>query len=508
MRKTSFALLLLAGFVRPAEKVYPHRWVYVSRSLRSDQDVEDIRRIARTAAEGGLTGLLLSARLDALDLHPPEYFARLDQVKEIARQHRLEIIPSIFSAGYGGSILAHDRNLAEGLPVKDALYVVRKGEARLEPEVPLADSGPAVEGVWVREVAVRPYRCYRVSFRARTEGLAPSRPFASEPFRLTVQTPDSRNLTPWRARVPPTTDWREVRWGFNSLWYDKVRVSIGVPGEKTGRAWVDSVRIEEVGLLNVLRRPGTPVTVRSDKDGVVYEEGRDYAPVADPQLNFRFDHEGPPIRLLPGGRIREGDRLRVSYYHGFSINDGQTTVCMAEPKVYDIWRDQARRMHAALAPPRYVLSMDEIREGGTCQACRGRNMGELLGQCLTRQFQVLREVNPKVDVWVWSDMLDPNHNARANYYLVDGDYTGSWKHVPKEMGIVCWYYARRAQSLPFFSQLGFRTLAGAYYDADTLDNPRGWLEELDKTPGAQGILYTTWQNKYQLLPDFAKLLAK
>ena len=52
---------------------------------------------------------------------------------------------------------------------------------------------------------------------------------------------------------------------------------------------------------------------------------------------------------------------------------------MGEPKVYEIWRDMARQMHQAVAPPRYILSMDEIREGGTCEACRGRNMGELLG---------------------------------------------------------------------------------------------------------------------------------
>ena len=54
----------------------------------------------------------------------------------------------------------------------------------------------------------------------------------------------------------------------------------------------------------------------------------------------------------------------------------------------------------------------------------------------------------------------------------------------------------------------FRTLGGAYYDADTLDNPRGWLEELEKTTNAQGICYTTWQNKYKLLAEFGQLVSK
>ena len=72
---------------------------------------------------------------------------------------------------------------------------------------------------------------------------------------------------------------------------------------------------------------------------------------------------------------------------------------------------------------------------------------------------------------------------------------------------MCWYYAKRAESLAHFSGLGFRTLAGAYYDGDTLDNPRGWLEALDGTPGAAGIMYTTWQNKYGLLAEFGDLVS-
>lgn len=496
---------LLQGQRNP---VYPLRWVRIASQLQSDEDVEKVRRIARTAGENGLNGALMAIGLDSIDLKGPEYLRRLEEVKTILKENRLEMIPNIFSGGYGGAILAHDRNLAEGFEVRDLLYTVKGGEARLAPEVLVDGTGAPAERMWTRELAVKPYRCYRVTFRARTEGLPETRPFTSGAFRLTVQTPDKRNLTPWNARIPSTTDWKEASWGFNTQGYDKVTISIGVRENTPGKAWVDRVRVEEVGLLNVLRRPGTPVVVRADEGGTTYEEGRDFDRIVDPQLNFRFDHEGPPVRLLPGSRIREGQRLRVSYYHGFSINDGQTTICMGEPKTYEIWRKMARRMHEAAAPPRYVVSMDEMRSGGTCAACRGRNIAQLFGECVTRQFGMLREVNPKVDVWIWSDMLDPNHNARDKYYLVNGDYTGSWNHVPRELGIVTWYYERRALSLPFFSKLGFRTLAGAYYDADTLDNPRGWLEELHKTPNAQGILYTTWLNKYDMLGEFGQLVSK
>src|SRR6516164_4126699 len=83
MRKSVLALLLLAGIVRPAEKALPLRWVYISPRLRSDQELDDIRQLARTASENGLNGVLFAAGLDAIDLQPSDYLARLQKVKEV-----------------------------------------------------------------------------------------------------------------------------------------------------------------------------------------------------------------------------------------------------------------------------------------------------------------------------------------------------------------------------------------------------------------------------------------
>ncbi len=558
------AIGLLAGGAARAATVYPCRWVYVSRGLQKDSDVAEIRDIARTAAEHGLNGMVLATGWDRLDLQPPHFFARVEQVKAICQQHKIEIITTLFSAGYGGSVLGHDKNLAAGIPVRDALFVAKGGEARhvaqaLSPVPDGAQPGAAVPLVAnggfeefkgnqfkgyrfhdkpgeisfvdtevrhggkaslrfenfaadghgharvMQEIAVKPHRCYRVSVWVKTEGVEPTRA-----LRVQVLTEKSRALAPFEPQVPATSDWREIVLGFNSLEYDKVRIYVGAWGGRTGKFWVDDLKVEEVGLVNVLRRPGTPIAVRGEAAGTVYEEGKDFAPIADPKLNFRFDHDGPPIKLLPGSRIAEGERLRVTFYHGVAIGHGQVSVCMSEPKVYEIWKEQVRLVQKHLAPAKWLLSMDEVRAGGSCAACKGRKMtmGEILGDCITKQFQMIREASPKAEVYCWSDMLDPNHNAHGDYYLVEGDFAGSWQHVPKELNIVCWYYEKREPSLAHFSKLGFKTLAGAYYDADTLDNPKGWLEALDKTPSALGIMYTTWQNKYQLLAPFGELVSK
>lgn len=134
-------------------------------------------------------------------------------------------------------------------------------------------------------------------------------------------------------------------------------------------------------------------------------------------------------------------------------------------------------------------------------------MGRILGEFVTRVKNTISELNPDAAVYAWSDMLDPNHNAHGGYYMVDGDFTGSWENVPPDLRIVCWRYATRHSSLDFFSTRGFHTVAGAYYDGDDLSNPAGWQEALRHTAGAEGIMYTTWQNKYDLLASFGDLVS-
>lgn len=125
-----------SGGTSPTLRVYPYRWVYVSKTLARDSDVADIKAIAQAASESGLNGMVLAAGLDRLDNQRPEYFTRLEQVKQICKQNNIEIIPTIFSVGYGGAVLAENKNLAAGLLVEDALFVVENGAANFAPSSP------------------------------------------------------------------------------------------------------------------------------------------------------------------------------------------------------------------------------------------------------------------------------------------------------------------------------------------------------------------------------------
>jgi hypothetical protein len=531
-----------------AAEPYADRFVWVfGWGLGKDSDVGEISRVLDTAGQHGFNGAVLSSGLDTLSKQSPDYFRRLDQVKQRCERNHLELIPAVFSVGYGSGILAHDRNLAEGVPVEDAPFQVKAGEARLvathpsqivnggfekydgnrfsgfdfhdQPgEVSFVDrqikhsgqaslrlenftANPYGHGRVMQSVPVQPHRCYRLTIWVKAEGLQPA-----GAFRVLVLA-DNRELAPREFNLPSTTDWRKVSMLLNSLSYDKVSLYAGLWGGKGGKVWLDDWTLEEVGPVNVLRRPGTPVTVRSEEGSTTYVEGKDYAPLQDPHLTpWRDDGEPLALKLVPGSRIGEGERLRVSWYHSMIINDSQVTACMAEPAVYDIFDHEAALLAEHVHPRRVLLNMDEVRMGGTCRACQGRNMGELLGECVTKQAQILRRHIPGAQVYVWSDMFDPNHNAHGGYYLVNGDFTGSWQHVPKDVVMAVWGGEPREKSLRFFAGEGFQTLVACYYDADDLNDVKGWLKLARETAQVRGFMYTPWQRKYSLLPDFGDML--
>jgi hypothetical protein len=344
----------------------------------------------------------------------------------------------------------------------------------------------------------------------KTEDVEPRSLFSIKSF-----TPDGRDLSPFE---PPsrsaTSDWRKVTTSFNSWYADRIELTFGVFEGVKGKVWVDDVEVEEVGLMNVIRRDGAPLTVRDAKTGMVYKEGRDYAPIRDANLDFHWTHAMPSIQLLPGGRIHDGARLRVSYYHGVTIYNDQTPICPSAAKVHEIWKQQFPLIEKYLAPKRYMIATDEVRALNRDLSClrRKKAAAAVLGSDVQWLYGQVHAVNPKAQVLVWSDMFDPNHNSVKKYFFVDGSFEDTWKYLPKDMGIVCWYYEKRTPSLSFFSSHGFKTFAAAYYDAHTLEemekNAVGWMDAMDATPGATGIMYTTWGRNYKLLAPFGDLVSK
>ncbi|MFC1614513.1 hypothetical protein ACFL5K_04380 [Gemmatimonadota bacterium] len=548
------ASLLVLAACAGGNRPYPMRWFYLNSLLESDAAVDSVGKVVRLAAEHGLNGMLMFSKFDYISLQDDTWKARLVRVKQICDNAGVELVPRCLDMGYNDeTILHHDPNLAEGLPVKDAIFEVQGGEAHLVPDpegvivngsfelygrdlpeafepsdpgyvgsVLFVDKGQASDGqVSLRveiprelpeetallstRVPVKPRRCYRLSCMVRSTEIRDG----GDVFPLMVRSVDGHRLNYQIPKLQTDGEWFRVDLGFNSLDRDSVVISVTAPAV-SGTFWVDDLHLEEVALVNVLRRSGAPLVVRGE-DGTVFEEGVDFAPVADSGLDFSFSHPGARIVITSGSRIREGQRLLVSFYHGTTIYHHQVVACMSEPEVYEIWAEQVCQINALIAPKKYFLSVDELRMAGSCNACRERGLtpAQLVTDCVKRQVEIVRAVNPRAELLIWSDMFDPYHNAdrRDRYYLASGDFYGSWESLPRDLIVACWHHGRRQQSLGHFTGLGFRTLACGYYDAKNLQRDRTWLEALNETPGAQGIMYTTWSNNYSLLSEFGDMVS-
>jgi hypothetical protein len=156
-----------------------------------------------------------------------------------------------------------------------------------------------------------------------------------------------------------------------------------------------------------------------------------------------------------------------------------------------------------------MMSHDEIRVLNWCAACEKRHLtpGEILADNVKQCTAMLREINPGGKIYVWSDMFDPNHNAvKGPYYLVNGDLTGSWNGLQKDVIVLPWYFGKRAESLKFFAERGHRQVIAGYYD-DKPERVKDWLDSARGVRGSVvGVMYTTWQNKYDDLEKFAQTI--
>lgn len=524
------ASLLQAAALSQAPTVAPPRelWVYCSFNLLVPANIDTLTQVMRRAANAGYTHVLLAdgkfGRLGSLD---ERYFRHVARVKDLAAELRLELVPAVFPIGYSEAILWHDPNLAEALPVQDAKFVVRAGEARLvaDPPVGLRGGDFADLAAWdwkdadvvadagaarvtdsagnariVQKLRVARHRQYHVSVRVKTHD-----------FRGTPEVKvlaDGRSLQFAELGVQRTQDWTTHHAVWNSLEHETVTLYLGVWGGGRGSLWWDDAVVEEVGLLNVVRRDGAPLAVRRGKDVLV--EGRDFDAVRDPRMGtvpwpggYEVWHEPPALRTS----LPDGTELRVDFHHAITVHQGQVTICPSEPKTLALLRDHMQRVHDLFGGKHYFLSHDEIRVLGQDRACRDRHLdaGALLAEHVRACTTIVREVAPGARISIWSDMFDPHHNAHADYYLVRGDLQGSWLGLDREVGIAAWYFDRRHDSLPFFAGRGHPLLLAAYYDGAP-ERVRDWLDASRTVGGARGVMYTTWLAKYDDLERFAELV--
>ncbi len=508
------------------------RWVYAPVNFLVPAEVERLDKLMRNAKSLGYTHFLITdakfCRLHELD---KKYFAHIERIKGLARELNLQLVPAVFPVGYSNNLLSQNVNLAEGLPVRDALFEVHDGEAQLVPDPSVSLPSFSERKAWrfideplksdgkglrvtepngencraMKTLAVSPFRHYHVSVRVKTEN------FRGQP-QITVLEPETgRRLTHTNLQVGRTQDWSVQHITFNSLANSSVNVYIGAWGPTGGSMWLADPAIEECGLLNVLRRPGTPLKVTTEEDGTrELQEGVDYEVVRDERLGnvpysgeYEVWHESPPIQMK--GNWANGTRLRVSWYHPHVIYDGQVCACVTEPEFVRLLQEHAAGVEKIFPDTDRMMSHDEWRVMGWDESFQGlkKTPGQVAADNVRLCTKILRDQRADGRIFVWNDMFDPHHNAVDNYYLVNGDLSGSWNGLEKDVVIMNWNFGVRAESLKFFDERGHKQVLAGFYDADA-EQIGKWLDTVrkDNVSNVLGVMYTTWHQDYSQLKEF------
>jgi hypothetical protein len=493
-------------------------------------------------------------KLGVLDIVPSFYFPNVDSFKTYSQTRKIDIVPSVAPVGYAESIFIHDPNLAEGFPTL-ARYQMQSDSGLLvtDPAMIIPNSGfedhtgqhfngwafydgegsfttfdntifhsgstsaKCVDATnncrFCRTVQSKPMHHYILSAWIKTSSFNGSLQLLAIGFD---DSNHSRVLTSTQFSSHANTNgWMQVQVGFNSLQFPHVNCYVGAWGGFKGTIWFDDFEIREVGMQNVLRRAGTPLWVRHATTGKVYREGIDFDTIRDQVMlanngNYPVDHAAPTIHLKLGSAIKNGDLLDVSYYHPLStqsdeVGGGQAAACLSDDSVFAVVHDQDRRVEALYHPKSWFMQHDEIRVIGWDSSCvnQHKTSAQIMSDNARRIAGDIETMHPGADVWVWSDMFDTLHNAVNNYYLVKDDLTGDWNSLPNTITIVNWNGAYRSQSLKFFSDKGFKQITSPYYDAGNTVGMRDWRKAQETMPGIRGMMYTTWQQDYSYLTQFA-----
>jgi hypothetical protein len=555
-----------AGFCGDeAPKIEPgQRWVFTFANFAREESVQKITELMKRAKKAGYAGILVSdVKFEKFQLQPPEVCERLKKFRAACTEEKMKFIAGVTPFGYADCFLTNDPNLCEGMPVRNATFVVKDGKlvpfddttklqnpsfeefkdnnpvgwtADSPGTVSFADDQVKSEGKFsvrqqdpapakrpnarvAQRIKVKPWHYYHVSVMVKTEDWLGKdmrvMAFAGDPEKgggvLNWQPPD----------IKKTMDWTRIHASFCSRDNSEVVLYLGSWGPKTVRIWWDDVKLEPAGFVNIIRRDSLPLTITSEDGQTTYAEGKDFSAVKDPKMlhdpnpgYYTIWHEAPAVTLPEGSRLKEGQQVLASYH--FATPAGKPNnfnMCLAEPKIYDIVEKQIAWMKEHGNPDIYMMAHDEIRIGGWDDSCvkSGKTQGQLLAENIRKCAEIIKKVDPGKPLITWNDMFDPFHNAKKDakdYYLVKGvgPWAGSWEGLTPDVAIATWMQ-NNLDSLKFFSDRGEQQILAGYYDGDPAKIV-DWLNTSKQVTNVIGVIYTTWVGDYSKIEVFIEHVNK
>ena len=288
-----------------------------------------------------------------------------------------------------------------------------------------------------------------------------------------------------------------------------------------------------------------PLVVSDEAGTIVYEEGKDYVvnyghirSIDFKELNqtapanlfvlFNKVHygegepEGYPLRWgetfnpistiqrLEEGRIQNGQKIKVQYsYIGpdpWSLL--KVRYCRSDERLHRdgpqnyIWRwcmDPIRLWGA----DDFCLDMDETRVFAWDKRCQdsGKSRSRIWADDIRYYYETIRKSNPSARIFLWSDMLDPGHNAPI--YKTEDVVSIFTEYDMSDVIMIPWKQSIARNSIAFFAENNFPLMASCIKakSEEFISAPQ-WAHWIRQYYGNKkmehGLMYCRWGYGFDL----------
>src|SRR5579862_1826455 len=107
----------------------PQRWYYVMTSINDDEILAKQIDLLKRASKAGYTGVAFyDCKVDKYKIRPANFDDNMKKFRQACTDNKMDFIACVLPMGYCDMFLATDPDLAEGMPVRDAAFVVKDGK--------------------------------------------------------------------------------------------------------------------------------------------------------------------------------------------------------------------------------------------------------------------------------------------------------------------------------------------------------------------------------------------
>ncbi len=490
-----------AGLSVTKRNLFQKRFVYFDRSLTDDENFDLAKKVILDAKRLGFNGIVIEQEYAFTRLsHQNKIINKMrhymSELERLAHRNNLQLIAMHFRANVPNEVI-HDGSEENSFytdgkfdfseATQDSVIYEVNGSVATPVTNPTSVKSPALIDRLYHFKEIQPESEYTITVDLSTQN------YKYDKLKVSVLDEDYTDengkvlfgVNKFFTGIQPNGTHLKYSIDFNSLNHPNTNGKIKVYIPSMDGVTIHSVTLSKTPYKKSLQvvREQTPVTLSSTDEKKSFQEGVDYT----------FDNEQ---LVLLSDKIKTEKSLKLSWYPAINVSLNKdyhpfADVCADPKRYYDIMSDQLRQIREGFNGKidAIALDSDEWRTAGwdlTCldslasgQPIAQRNGGAYIGLATRRLIEQFKSDlnNTALEVYIMSDMFDPNFNGKNPYMGVNGGAVGAAQYLPKENSVMINWFPNPYEpgmedkkesdflaSAKFFADQGLRQIIAGYHD--------------------------------------------